>query len=68
MYFPSQVPPELGCERAVDDVEEGLGEEWGVVEAGGAVEAQAERAGALGEGDVDVVEDLDVVGEEADGL
>jgi hypothetical protein len=49
-------------------MEEGLGEERGVVEALGAKEAEAERAGALGEGDVDVVENLDVVGEEADGL
>ena len=49
-------------------MEEGLGEERGVVEAFGAEEAQAEGARALGEGDVDVVEDLDVVAEETDGL
>ena len=42
-------------------MEEGLGEERGVVEALGAVEAEAERAGGGGEGDVDVVENLDVV-------
>jgi hypothetical protein len=68
MSLPSQVPPEPGCERAADDVEEGLGEERGVVEAGRSVEAEAEGAGALGEGDVDVVEDFDVVREKADGL
>ena len=50
------------------DVEESFGQQRRVVEAGGAVEAEAEGAGALGEGDVDVVEDLDVVREEADGL
>ncbi len=49
-------------------MEEGLGEERGVVEALGAVEAEAERAGGGGEGDVDVVENFDVVAEEADGL
>ena len=62
------VAPELCCERAADDVQEGPGEERGVVEALGAVEAEAERVGGGGEGDVDVVEDLDVVREEADGL
>ena len=49
-------------------VEEGFGEEWGVVEGLGAVEAEAEFCGGFGEGDVDVVEDFDVVAEEADGL
>ena len=50
------------------DVEESFGQQRGVVEAGGAVEAEAEGAGALGEGDVDVIEDLDVIREKADGL
>ena len=39
-----------------------------IVETLGAPELEAEFAGGLGEGDVDVVEDLDVVAEEADGL
>jgi len=51
-----------------DDAEEGFGQQRGAVEAFGAEEAEAEGARALGEGDVDVVEDLDVVTEEADGL
>ncbi len=49
-------------------MEEGLGEEWGVVEALGTEEAKSEGARCGGEGDVNVVEDLDVVAEEADGL
>jgi len=50
------------------DVEEGFGQQRGIVEAGRSEEAEAEGACALGEGDVDVVEDFDVVREEADGL
>ena len=51
-----------------DDAEEGFGQQRGAVEAFGAEEAEAEGARGGGEGDVDVVEDLDVVREEADGL
>ncbi len=47
---------------------EGFGEEWGVVEGLGAVEAEAEGTGGFGEGDVDVVEDFDMVAEETNGL
>jgi len=43
-------------------------EDGGVVQALGAGELQAEGGGLLGEVDVDVVENLDVVAEEADGL
>jgi hypothetical protein len=46
---------------ADNDVEEGFGEEWRVVEAFGAEEAEAESARGFGEGDVDIVEDFDVV-------
>src|ERR1017187_3042753 len=49
-------------------VDQGLGEEWRVVQGFGTVEAQAERAGGLSERDVDVVENLDIVAEKADGL
>jgi hypothetical protein len=51
-----------------NNVDEGGREQGGVVEGFGAVEAKAEGAGGFGEGDVDVVEDFDVVAEEADGL
>src|ERR1017187_3675148 len=53
---------------ALDDGSQGGREQRRVVEAFGTVEAQAERAGGLSERDVDVVEDLDVVAEKADGL
>ena len=49
-------------------MEEGLSEEWRVVEAFGAIESEAEFACGFYESDVDIVKDLDVVGEEADGL
>ena len=49
-------------------MQESLREQRRVVEGLGAVEAKAEIAGGFGEGDVDVVEDLDMVAEEADGL
>ena len=51
----------MSCKLADYDVDEGLGEEWGVVEAFGAVEAEAEGARGFGEDNVDVVEDFDVV-------
>jgi len=47
---------------------QGFGEEVGVVEGFGAVEAEPEGAGSFGESDVDVVENFDVIAEEADGL
>ena len=54
----------VAVEGAVDGADEG----GGVVEAFGAGELHAEGGGLLLEVDVDVVEDLDVVAEEADGL
>ena len=51
-----------------DDVRKCLGEDGRVVQALGSKEAEAELFRGLREGDVDVVEDLDVVAEEADGL
>ena len=51
-----------------DNVRQCFGEYGRVIEALRTEQAKAEVGGGLGEGDVDVVEDFDVVAEEADGL
>src|SRR5438874_638221 len=51
-----------------DDMRKCFGEHGRVVEALWPPEAETEAGGGLGEGNVDIVEDLDVVAEEADRL
>src|SRR5438270_1660353 len=51
-----------------DDVHKCFGEHGRVVEALWPPEAETEAGGGVGEGNVDIVEDLDVVAEEADRL
>ena len=59
---------EIGLVLSRRDLGDGADEGRRVIEAFGAREFEAELAGRLPEGDVDIVEDLDVVAEEADGL
>jgi hypothetical protein len=53
---------------SADDMRKRFGENGRIVEAFGAEEAEAKVTGGLRECDVDVVEDLDVIAEEANGL
>jgi hypothetical protein len=59
---------DVGFEGASGYVGEGADEGGRAIEAFGSPELEAEVGGGLAEGDVDVVEDLDVVAEKADRL
>lgn len=61
----------VGCEPGeglAGQIGDRFGEGWRGIEGFGAFEPDAELGGVVAEGNVDVVEDFDVVAEEADGI